>query len=1064
MVKVQEFKFPEVRAVIASAGSGKTRALARRYIQLLLRADPDSQPPPLKNILAITFTNKAALEMKERILNTLKVIALGAFPSSEEGEDIRSALRAIGLDQRSAKERADKILNYLLHNYSLFYVQTIDSFVNTILSACAFNLDLSVGFRVTEETYDYLSYSLDAVLEKAKEDDNVRKVLEDFLYQYLVIEDNPGWLPAKDIFRIVETLFSAHHLFGRDFQPFGKEMSQALNLRKSIRADCEALANSLPEGTFGGFKKSLEHLLARGNAPITLDSIPSSLASRETFPVKKGYTVPAPIGTLWQRIKKRLEDLAWFEATAVFDRYIDIYRLVEEELKKLCRLENLIFLAELNSRLKSLVSRRTLTIPEIYYRLATRFSHYLIDEFQDTSRLQWENLYLMLEESLSKDGSLFCVGDRKQAIYRFRGGDDGLFVSLEEGKEFPSSPVYIERLSRNYRSHKEIVEFNNLLFSPENIKRFLKESGQAEEITSLDRVTRVFADSHQEFLPEKSAGFVRVEKLVSQQGRKVEDVVKEKVIPLVEELQQRFPPGSIAILLRDNRHVELVTGWLLGVGYPVESEKTLSIRENALVREIVSFLQFLNSPIDNLAFASFITGRIFTRISQIEPEEMQRFIFQVRREDPLSGERHRYLYTEFRKKYQVLWETFIEEFFNSVGFYPLYELTVSILHKFMVLDNFPEGQGFFMRLLELIREQEKERANLPEFLDYFFRAPQDLLYVRSTPGSTMKVMTIHSAKGLEFPVVIVPFLGMDVKVGTRSGGSHPFPRARFSFSVFLNEESDRLRLVRLHKKYKQFSPALSLLYRQEYERTLIDELNVLYVALTRAIQELYLFIPDKISGRRNPAWNLLPGEEILEKGEKFSSPIFQKEEEENLLPIPASRYPNWLGLLRDEFVAPNTLVKRKELEQGEILHTVLFHLENLTGKDAKDEIEKALKKTAIQLGRRKRDLFPIGEKVLRMFTLESFKRLFYLSEGEEVWREKEVVDRWGNTKRIDRLVVRGDLVQVVEFKSSRDDPASHQKQITEYLEIIRELYPGFKVRGWLVYFDTFTIEEVKGNG
>ncbi|MFH0796421.1 MAG: UvrD-helicase domain-containing protein [Candidatus Omnitrophota bacterium] len=1055
MTDKKGLRFPEIRTVVASAGSGKTHALATRYVQLLLGSGADRLDIPLRKILAITFTNKAAIEMKERIIRFLKMAVLDSFSTLEEKSEILAALEKAGVSAEESRDKAGAALDYLLRHYNFFQVQTIDSFINAILSACAFKLNLSANFEIREDLRDYLSYSLDEVLQKASEGNKrARNLLEDFLQQYIRLEENPSWLPRRDIFSIVSSLFYQYHIYGGIFRKYPREITDAFALRKRIADKMEALRRNLPEGTNGTFKKSLERFCGSGGSAFRLKEVPARF-EQDDFPVNKGFDVPLETVGLWQDVKKDLEEFCRLQSAAVFNRYIDIYCLVEKEFRKLSGQDDVIFLEELNSRGQELIDRRTVSVPEIYYRLATRFNHYLIDEFQDTSRLQWKNLYLLLEEALSRAGSLFCVGDRKQAIYRFRGGDDSLIASLEKGEQFPTSPITPERLTKNYRSHKEIVEFNNRVFAPENVRRFLVESGEAEKVDSPEAIVSVFTDSRQEYLPVKNKGYFRSEKVNPDATGSSEELIKDKVVGLVAGLMERFSWGDIAVLSRDNSRVELITGWLLEAGFPVESEKTLNVRENPLVKELFSFLKFLNSPVDNLSCASFLTGNIFVKASGLSREAVLDFIFRYRNRG--------YLYTEFRREFRPVWDGLIEEFFNSVGFYPAYELTVSIIRKFDVLKNFPGGQGFFMRLLEIIREQEEEQFSLAEFLEYFETAPADKMYVRVTPGNAVRVMTIHKAKGLGFPVVIVPFLGIGAGVNRRSAGWGPDQVRGSSFSVYQNIDNN-LELLRLGEHYSRFSPELKERYQQEYRRSLIDELDSVYVALTRAAEELYLFIPDRSGNRKNPAWHLIPGTETTDGGERrLAVGTGPGPDSEITLAISPADYPDWINILKDEFVDEQQLRNRLEIERGEVLHRVLSCIGNLAGADVDLVIRLAVESGRSEYLLEARETAEFEDKVRRLLDDPRFKKIFFLPEGESVFREKDVVDSQGNTRRIDRLIIKPGKVEVIDYKSSERSEVrlEHRKQLAEYLRIIKELYPDSEVSGVLIYLDNLAMVEVK---
>jgi len=205
-------------------------------------------------------------------------------------------------------------------------------------------------------------------------------------------------------------------------------------------------------------------------------------------------------------------------------------------------------------------------------------------------------------------------------------------------------------------------------------------------------------------------------------------------------------------LCRSNEDVERVTSWLLEKKLPVESEKTLNIRENTFIKQIISFLTFLDSPIDDLAFATFIMGDIFTAASGLTNEQIREFLFSAR-----HSRRRAYLYRAFREAFPSIWEGHIEEFFKTVGFVPLYELVITFLKDFCVLERFPGAQSFIMKFLEVVKEQEEDNQNISRFLEYFRNELAENLFVQVSSSDSIRVLTIHKSKGLEFPVVIIPF-------------------------------------------------------------------------------------------------------------------------------------------------------------------------------------------------------------------------------------------------------------------------------------------------------------------
>ena len=1044
-------KFPCVDVVEASAGSGKTYALARRYIQLILNPSLKTEDILLKAILAVTFTNKATIEMKQRILEFLKRIALDTFPDELEKGNIFSSLT---VDSFTARKMAHEVMDDIISHYNFFQVQTIDSFVNTLLKGCAFHLGFASNFRIKENYRAYLTYSLDRLIDRVRADKKILGAFEEFLDYYLFVENKDGWFSKQDILGFIETLYGYSNVYGGMFQRPDVEAKELIKKKKAIIRLIEKIRDSAPEGTHKGFIRVLDTFLENNKDGFNIENI-SNYFAREKFPATKYATTPPKIVKLWDDVRKNLRELSLSESFAIFGSYIEIFNLVLDEFRKLTGIDEVIFLEELNAYARGLVSEKGVTVPEIYYRIATRFHHYLIDEFQDTSRLQWRNILPMVEEALSSGGSLFYVGDKKQAIFRFRGGDVSLFDSVRDDfKDYaPKQAV----LSKNWRSQKEIVDFNNEIFSSNNLRRFVEAVDDSQEKSvkftdaDVDKILNVFSDSKQERKEENKYGYVKVEAFAAPTIDERDTIVREKLISLIKDLKNRFPLGDLAILARQNRDIELFTSWLIEENIPVESEKTLNIREHALIKELISFLKFLSSPIDNMSFASFILGDIFRKASGISEDTVQDFLFKLRVRR--KKERGIYLYREFRNRFPEAWDDLIDEFFKSVGFAPLYELMISIFSKFKVVENFPEYQGFFMRLLELIKEKEEDYSGISLFLKFFEEIEESDLFVNVTHTDAVRIMTIHKSKGLEFPVVIVPFLEINVVVGSGMTGS------RKPYVVRQSEDGNSLRLIQLKKKYGSFSEKLGREYKDEYIKGLIDELNSLYVALTRAKHELYIFIPSKTSNKKNPACTLIPYE-THERGSKREYKQPEEKEERPLITLPVSQYSDWLGILKGEFIGHLQLVHREKILRGNILHFILSCIGNLHTED-KDATLKAAKEKAKPAFPYEKGLDGYISIVRGLLEEEKFKPFFYVKEGS-VFQEKELVNSFGDTKRIDRLIVTPKEAWIVDYKSSRDEFETYKGQIIEYMNIVKPLYPKLKVRGFLIYFDTLMSEEISG--
>ncbi|MFA5145472.1 MAG: UvrD-helicase domain-containing protein [Candidatus Omnitrophota bacterium] len=1044
---------PRVYATDASAGSGKTYALATHYIRLLL--DNSSIPRQIENILAITFTNKAAREMKERILELLKKIALDKFTDPTEEARLLSGL---SIDKKKACVKASELMDYIIQNYNYFQVKTIDSFINMILLGCAYRLNLSANFKIKDNRQDYLAYSVDECIDRAGYDKQVRKAFDNFLKQYIYLKERSSWFPKADILGLMGSLFYYSNIYGAGFKKFDLKGEDIFKGKQEVLKLYRSLYEKLPDNVHGRFRNLIRDFLGEHKEAFDFAEITSKKTlMQETVPVTKGSpVVPAAIEKLWSRIRQRNSELAEEEALSLFNCYIDIFDLVYEVFRKAASRDDVLFLEELNQQAYSLISENGITVPELYYQLAIRLRHFLIDEFQDTSVLQWRNLFPMIEETLSTGGSFFYVGDKKQAIFRFRGGEASLFNSIK--KDF-AAYVSGDSLKTNYRSQKEIVEFNNAVFGKENLEKFL--AAQQPEDNQLKRfnqddikeIVEVFSGSRQEYKKDgkHEDGYVNIGLIEAADKELRDERIRERLLSLMDDFKQeaRFSLRDIAVLCRDNSEVELVSGWLIEGNIPVESDKTLNIKNNILIKELTAFLMFLNSPIDNLSFSSFILGDMFLKASGMDIERIEDFLFEIK--EKLSRDQGCYIYREFKKAFPDAWDNFIEPFFKRIGFVGLYELTIDIYKKFGVFRHFPGQQGFFMHFLQLIKDSEEECQGISDFLEYFQALDNYRLYVNSSDTEAVKVTTIHKAKGLGFGTVVIPFFELDINyLGERD------MKTKVSYTI--ERTGQGISLLRLDKKYALLSSRIYEAYTREYKKAFIDELNTLYVSLTRAKNELYVFIPFGMERANNIARLLIP-EERLKQGSKRSYVSLPIRDVSSLF-IEPPEYRDWNSLLKDEFQDIDTVKNRRNVMRGEALHGILASIGNLTQEDKEKSIEEGLGKA--------RSLFPSFEDwpgleriVRNLLAQEAAGRFFYVTDGL-VYREKDVIDRFGITKRIDRLIIKETEIWIIDYKTKQEGAADYKEQLGAYKGIIKEIYPGKTVKCYLVFLEEAKVEEING--
>lgn len=1043
------FQTSEVVVVEASAGSGKTYALARRYVQLLLLnargGDPACQPP-FRSILALTFTNKAAIEMKTRILKMLRQLAFRELPPDEA----REILGTVGITPEEAADLASGTMEALVRNYNYFLVQNIDKFINALLVGCAFKVGLTANFRIRTNQRAYIEYALDGLIDAAAGDPGVRRLFGDFVDNYLYLENRSLWMPRDSILDILESLFQVYDAHGLPFARQNIPPEAVIREKRQVLALVKGLAERAPsEGLDSRFVKSMNDFISLHPSGFDFDSLPAYFA-REEIPAKKGAALPGALYRQWDEVRAAIRRLAHLEVFCLYDPYLAIFESVRGRYEEACRREDVLFLSELN-RMARAVFEGGVTPEELYYRLASRFRHYLLDEFQDTSRLQWKNLRVLPEEALSTGGSLFYVGDKKQAIYAFRGGEAGLFDEVKG--DFAVDKVRQETLANNWRSQRAVVEFNNAVFSMDNLSRFVREKDEDDEgktkkdaigfsAKDLEALGDIYGAARQTHRPGKEGGYVHMEFADATGKEESRELIKGRFLGLMRSLAPRFPWQDVAVLARSNGELAEVTRWLLEAGIPATSEHTSSIKEHPLVLEVVAFLRFLHSPLDNAALAEFILGEIFTRASGLSSAEVGGFLLQERRKAP--AEREPYLYLAFRRAFPSVWERYLEGFFKNVGLYPLYELVVSFYSQLQVLETFPSAHGFLMHFLELVKAREEEYYDAGAFLADFEAMEGPELFVRLSGENAVRLLTFHKAKGLEFPVVVLPFLAMKVEVG--SGGSDK------KQAYVLREKEDELQFLRVKKDYGKYSDDVLELYEDEYKKNFLSELNIIYVAMTRASCELYGFIPAKSGNSRNLVRRLIP-ESVFEVGAPGGTYERKEAEASAARRVPAGARRDWIAFLKDEFAGPLELAARAEREAGEQYHAVLASIGTCPAGRSADALDAALK--ALPPEDRREAL----RRDLRDLLENDRVRPFFETEGE-VFTERELVDRSGNTRRVDRLIVSGNEVAVVDFKSGLSQLERGKGQVRGYCELLRDIYPGKRVRGYLVFIREREVMEV----
>jgi len=1020
--KDSELRFPHFALLKASAGSGKTHALTMRFVQFLLSAKVPHNA--LRNIMAVTFSNNAAKEMRERILGWLKAVALG------EKDKITEVSRTVSLQEGRLREKAEEMIELILDNYSDFQVRTIDSFLASVFRASAIDFGYTPEFDILFGKDQIMKYAFDLYLKNVSEGTPVARLMEEMAW--MAVEAKKGdagflWDPSEQLLDEVKKLHG--RLLALSSDPVVEDLSPRMAILKNRMKDIVAGIEETIERS--GLERNRSSSYARSDFPRIMeenrqrDLLGKSL---KTPPVKKEKGKQSEchkrVLALWEELGSMLAEYASCYARSWYYPSFRICRDIGRILEGVKRAQGKIFIDDINRYLAGYLRHEL--VPDVYFRLGETVYHYLIDEFQDTSPLQWNNLRPLLENSLSQGGSLFVVGDTKQAVYGFRDADYRIMKGLETNNPFLSAKHGTKELRTNYRSGKRILDLNEAVFH-----RKVPAEERYAEAGSRSGLT-----DYVQFPLEgrENDGYAQIVILDRDSEHEPE---KDMIQKTVEDLASRgFRYSDIAVLTQKNEDAVTVTGWLNEKGIEFLSFSSLDVRRRKVAGEIIAVLNFLDSPVDDHSFTTVILGDLFGELLEREvggrdAEDMREFIFRHRDRHPL--------YTAFRKEFPDLWDKCFQVLFRAAGYLPVYDLVTAIYAGFNVFEAFPEDEAAFVKILEVIKEFEGAGYNsLRDFLDHAddedsdgsmwnIDVPRDLEAVR--------VMTIHKAKGLGFPAVIV------LLYAARSRG----------LDHIVTELDGEYTLLKLTREICASNPDFEVLYNEEQTSDLVNSMNALYVGLTRAKEELHVIGVRGVQDRY--PFDILPEDEF---GPSERIARGEDDHGKRLRICATGHRPGGPGFAREG----ETVLPGKEAKRGEFVHDVLSRIQ-YTGDDIDTELKDIIRDVSIVTGR-EYDL-PLMEDIIRgLVEREGIGEYFRQKEDRQVMTEQEFSDRGGRLYRMDRVVVDPGRVTVLDFKTGREGKSErYDRQMRTYMAILAEIYAGRAVEGIIAYTDTDEVRMIR---
>ncbi|TRX36312.1 UvrD-helicase domain-containing protein [Flavobacterium restrictum] len=1023
----------------ASAGSGKTYALVKEYLKIILVAKKNDA---YRNILAITFTNKAVHEMKSRIVGSLS-----EFAKDEPSEKAQDLMQDLAVDTELSiiqiKTKSQQIIKHIIHNYAAFDISTIDKFTHKVIRAFAHDLGLPMTFEVTLDTENLLIEAVDAIIAQAGEDETLTKLLIDFTMEKT--DDDKSWDISREILETGRLVLNENnrneitHFQDKsigDFIEIKTKLAKLCTVLEKESADfaTEALAlidkNGIDIKSFsaGHFPK---HLLSIQEGKFN----PKNKTYHEFDDIKINKTakdraiIENIIPDLLQflaRIYKAFEKINFYKAFLKNITPLSLLNTVSNELAKIQEEQNVLSISKFNAIIYREIQNQP--APFIYERLGERYRHFFIDEFQDTSEMQWQNLIPLIDNATSSEidgekGTLMIVGDPKQSIYRWRGGKAEQFIALSKDQNpFNNPEKVLEHLDKNYRSYSEVIAFNNRFF------KLLSADFKEEDYKDL-------YENHSHQKPNsKTGGYVNISFLPEIEKTDDDDeealdktdlYVLGTLNTIIKVRQKGFKYSDIAVLIRHKKNGTAIANYLIEQGIPILSSETLLIQNATEVRFIIHLLKYLNNNADLESKAYFLeylaqnntTGMgihdfISEGMKQVKESDFEQWLLQFD----------------------------IELTFENMRKKALYEAVEIIISKFLTLKN---GNAYLQHFLDIVLERDiRNQAGIVDFLDFWSKNSEKFRIPSPEGSDAVHIMTIHKSKGLEFPVVIFPFAEENYSSQRKD-------------KLWINFEEENINLPKVlidnSKAVEGFGKEAKLVYDQKIEEQLLDNINVLYVALTRAEEQLYVisqnFKPNKEGVFPNNMATFfihylihlqLYSEDQLEyhfgESKKLSAES-QKLKELKVIPF-VSRIldPKNIKIAQRESLMWGTH-QQEAIEYGNVIHEILSFVKTKTDVDL--AITKAIENGLITFNQKE----TVAKTILEIVNHPELSS--YFEAGNEVLNEQTIIQKEGTTIKPDRMVVTKKRdVFLLDYKTGSHQP-KYQTQLENYQQAIEKM--GLKV-------------------
>ncbi len=1078
----------KLQVIKASAGSGKTHYLTGFFLGIIFRENSDY----FRNILAVTFTNKATEEMKGRIIEQLDVLRRGD-PSAYMPD-----LLELKPDFTEAKIRnkAGFILEKILHDYSWFTIQTIDTFFQRIIKAFTREIGIPGNYTVELDTRPALQYAVDTLIDSIEDKSPILQWLIRFSEEKIL--EGKAWNVHSDLLRLGEELFKEGFVINAPkILPFLNEKENLDKFRGKLHAKFVSIENEIVELSKDALTTIAENGLDRNDFFQKGRGIVTYLErlARKEIDLPSSYVLKLLDGPeYWPASdspkKEEIINLASADLLPSLINIIDFLQInlptyfTSKEI--LINVYSLGILSDISSKVTQYRQEKNAFIlsdapafihriiddnetPFIYEKIGNRYRHFLIDEFQDTSILQWSNFKPLIENSLASGKESLLVGDVKQSIYRWRNGDWEILAS-GVADQFPKSQLVIKNLETNWRSKEFVTKFNGSFFSSlTHVMQNQLSELLVEAATELPDYSSVLSTVYQDVMqrvPEHNTGGGRVEirfferNYLRENPEYLEDVFLNQIKQL---LDSGYNPGDIAILVRGSKEGQHLAKLLIEkdseryfkqrVG--VISNESLFINASNAVNLVVAAIKFLILPSDAINCGKLINSYcVHRKLSDKKEDPFLKIVWET--ESTTDEGLRSFLPVEFISQSQRLIAL------------PLYDLAEHLIRIFS-LEDLLEEVPFLHALLDLVHEFVQTNASDPEkFLDFWEEEGKIKSIPAAEAQNALRIVTIHKSKGLEFPAVLIPYCNwaIDQKANT---------------ILWAKPSSDEFEYLPVYPinygknlKRSYFAEA----YYDELFKSYIDNLNLLYVAFTRAVDTLIVYAqignPEKIKSPVGAIGDLVYQsltnleKDFIDRYFDAESNTFQYGDREVKKSSQSDAMKNEIMIRPAEgepvterlFFHPGGYDffsdRQKQTDQitlkGTVLHAVLSKVIE------EGEFEAALLEAFYAGLLNQEEQVAMLEHIKKGLEDKRVKNWF--DGSGEVLNESEILLSSGESKRPDRVILFPDRAVVVDYKfGSGEQVNRHRKQVNKYKNLLEEM--GYSsVEGYLWYINENQIIEV----